>query len=854
MGEVYAAHDMELGERVALKLLHPHLAEQPSFLDRFRREIRLARRISHGNVARVFDLVQSRNHPLGELNFFVMELLDGETLAARLKKTGLMPPEVALPIACQMASGLAAAHSVGVIHRDFKPANVMLSGDRAVVTDFGLAAAIESGGTEASLSTSSLFMGTPGYVAPEQWAGKPASVATDVYAFGIVLHEMVAGRHPKTPEGAGPPPQWAQVIDKCLELEPRNRWQAMEEVIHELARTGARRRSIRDDKWRPWSTRRQVVTGLAFGSAAVVGGVYWAREWMTPLRLTKGAVVLYGGVANATGDPEFAGLDELMRTQLEQSAQFVLARPQAIGSILKMMASPASSLPAGDTRVARQVAWRGGMALFVHGALTRIGDGFVLTFSMEQPAANAEQPARSWVASFPAASKRAIFEAAHDAARWMRRTSGENAEELAARDRKPEDATTPSWEALDYFTQAMRLREKQQFADAIVLLKRAVEKDSDFASAWMRLGDSQITQRQYVEGYNSWSAALGALERRKVSLREELLLKTQFALDARDAQMADENSRLYTLYYPDRYDAHFLRGLTLAHSKRPHEALGAFGLALAKEPSAFPAVGQTAWACFGIPDWDRLSRETARIRQLGYSVWGDFIDAVGQLVRGEWDRSRSSFERLAASPDAYLRSRSIGAVAQICYEQNEPDKAREWLNKGLFQDRQSGNAASGVNKLLALAHLEWKQGNTAAAISAISTGLEMEAGPTRLMRSAGLYARLHQPQPILELERRVPRLDRVRVFAVARHRLRGEYLYAVRRFDEALVEFQKASDLDLPAYPKEYLPRTLNALGRNLDADKMWLTMQSGLGYLASLAEEQDPDTFASLRRASGRK
>ena len=109
MGEVYGAKDLELGETVAIKVLHPDLAAQPSFLERFRREIRLTRRISHPNVARVFDMVQDPSHPLGPLSFYVMEKLDGETLAARIKRDGRVPMNEALNIARQLAAGLGAA-------------------------------------------------------------------------------------------------------------------------------------------------------------------------------------------------------------------------------------------------------------------------------------------------------------------------------------------------------------------------------------------------------------------------------------------------------------------------------------------------------------------------------------------------------------------------------------------------------------------------------------------------------------------------------------------------------------------------------------------------------------------------
>jgi tRNA A-37 threonylcarbamoyl transferase component Bud32/tetratricopeptide (TPR) repeat protein len=844
MGEVYAANDNELRERVALKLLHPDLAVQASFLERFRREIRLARRISHPNVARVFDLVQDRGHALGEFNFFIMELLEGETLMARLRRAGPILPTQALPIARQLAAGLGAAHSAGVIHRDLKPSNVILLPDRAVITDFGLAVPVEPGSAQAQLKTTSILMGTPGYVAPEQWAGKPASMATDIYAFGIVLHEMVTGRHPSVETDLLGPKEWAAVVRKCMELDPGKRWLTPQEAVEAL-----------EPRWWPLErfagggalSRRMFwsATGLAT-VGAVVAGTYRMLQNDGKLNLARGSAVLYAGIVNQTGDQELVGVETLMRTQLEQSAQFSVAGPTVIGSILRAMSSPTTNLV--DMKAARQVAWRGGMALLIYGIVSRIGDGLVLTLSLEQTGANADRPRRTWVQSFPAASKRAMFDAAHDAALWMRRISGENASELAARDCKPEDATTPSWEALDLFTQASRLREQQKLGDAVVLLRKAVEKDPDFASAWMRLGDIQINLRHYTEGYQAWAAAMSAMQRRKISLREELHLKTQFALDARDSIMADENSRLYTLYYPDLYEAHFLRGFALANAKRAYEAIGAFEAAQKRAPGAFAPVTQAAWACFSLRDWARVDDSAKRVRKLGQPLWSDLLLGVAALVRGMFDTSVPVFEKLRECNDSYFRSRATGLLAQIRCEQGNRAAARSLLEQGVVADRESGNAASGVNKLLALAHLAWKQGNHTDAVTAIEEGMEMESGPTRLMRAAGLLARLRKPDVIAALQRRLPENSGLHVHEIARHRLEGERLYATGRAAQALSELTQAAALDLPAYPKEYLPRVLTTLGRKQEANQIWLEMRDGLGYLASIAEEQDPDTFSNMR------
>lgn len=273
MGEVYEAEDLELGVPIALKTLRPEISSNPEALNRFKQEVQLARRVTHCNVCRMFDIARGRtNRETTTLNadhvFLTMELLEGEPLSKRLRRTGRMDVEEAWPIVRQMGEALQSAHEAGVIHRDFKPSNVLLvpmwaSGadeTRALVTDFGLARAatsVLSAGGEHRLDSLSLsdLLGTPAYMAPEQIAGRPATAASDIYAFGLVLYEMVTGVRPF--EGttsisavakrlAQPPPaprtlapalssNWEYVILRCLELEPANRFGTIREAVDALA-------------------------------------------------------------------------------------------------------------------------------------------------------------------------------------------------------------------------------------------------------------------------------------------------------------------------------------------------------------------------------------------------------------------------------------------------------------------------------------------------------------------------------------------------------------------------------------------------------------------------------------------
>ena len=243
MGEVYRADDLKLGQPVALKFLPPHLAADRDRVERFFTEVRLARQVSHPNVCRVYDVGE-----IGGQHFLSMEYVDGEDLGALLRRIGRFPGDRALEISRQLCAGLAAAHDKGVLHRDLKPSNVMIDGrGRARITDFGLAVA-------ASKVQEGEVSGTPAYMAPEQLAGKGASIRSDIYALGLVLYELSTGKKafdaaslddlrrkhtegtPTAPSAVAPgfDPAVERVILRCLEKDPAQRPSSVAQVAAAL--------------------------------------------------------------------------------------------------------------------------------------------------------------------------------------------------------------------------------------------------------------------------------------------------------------------------------------------------------------------------------------------------------------------------------------------------------------------------------------------------------------------------------------------------------------------------------------------------------------------------------------------
>lgn len=191
MGTVYRARDVELDELVALKVLKKELAASPGMVERFRREVKLARRVTHRNVARTFDIGEHEGD-----RFLTMEYVDGEMLGSRLARAGRIPSGEATRIAADVCKGLAAAHESGVLHRDLKPENVILAqrDGRAVITDFGIARAFAEGEAR---KTSGMLVGTPAYMAPEQVeAAADLDARADLFALGAMLFELLTGTLP----------------------------------------------------------------------------------------------------------------------------------------------------------------------------------------------------------------------------------------------------------------------------------------------------------------------------------------------------------------------------------------------------------------------------------------------------------------------------------------------------------------------------------------------------------------------------------------------------------------------------------------------------------------------------------
>ena len=281
MGEVYEAVDLQLGT-IALKTIRQDIASSRDAFERFRQEVQLARRVSGPQVCRIHELFLIP--AIGKqpaTAFLTMEFLDGVTLASKLRDDGPLAWTEALPVALEICEGLRLIHEKGIVHRDLKSGNIMVcrqnGSTRTVLMDFGLAHEFSTYSTSEDATASAesprtmvgAVVGTPAYMAPEQFEGRPVTPATDIYALGIILYELLTGIHPysaNTPIGAAirrakhpkpvssiqraVPRHWDRIIEHCLEFEPEKRFQSAGEVAKALRAGPANLANIRSD--RPW--------------------------------------------------------------------------------------------------------------------------------------------------------------------------------------------------------------------------------------------------------------------------------------------------------------------------------------------------------------------------------------------------------------------------------------------------------------------------------------------------------------------------------------------------------------------------------------------------------------------------
>jgi serine/threonine protein kinase/tetratricopeptide (TPR) repeat protein len=876
MGQVYEALDLELKGKVALKAIREEISSDPQMLARFRREVLLTRRITHPNVCRTFDIERhssiAADGTNSDITFLTMELLEGETLADLLRRQGRLATPEALPLVLQMIEALSAAHSVGIVHRDFKPSNVLLvpinNGLRVVVTDFGLARAIlpnselSGGQAPTSLTGSQRLMGTLVYMAPEQFERGEATIASDTYSLGLVMYEMVTGQRPfadaipfaeaaKRIKQPAPSPKmlvpnldsgWEAAICRCLQLRPDDRFENVHQIAASITNVsqnlfGRRRFPSQGSRQSPEiATRvspsrsgswRKSTVAIAILVFVVSLSVVFFRHYhlRSDAKLAGGSTVLLTEIQNSTGEKRFDGTTELVRHQLSQSPYFNLMDASGIRSVLSQMTKPPDVHL--DPPTVREVALRAGAPRVIFGAVSRVGDSYVLDIDIEQPDSNPrrarEQWEKHWTWNSGGTSDKEIpggfLSAVRDSADWIRSEVGEAANDIARMDAPPQDVTTADWEALSEFAQAEKFKEAGQVDNAIVALRNAVSTDPHFALAYMRLGDLLFSVSRSREAYAAYQSALSNEKQQRLTRREKDRLLGIYANDTEDYKTAETAFRDYTVYYPNDYLGWFYRGTPLMKLGRLEEAIASLKKAEEIDSSKMFAPATIARFDLMSGDFEDASRRIDHLRETGYVDDADLDEGQLDFVQGHYQESLAHFANLKGSKQPFYSSYGYSLLARLFAEMGQYGNALQALKDGTDVDLKAGDTIHHADKLLDRAYINFKRGQYEACLQDIKRSLDLDPSLQRSLSAATLLGRAafettgtSKGKFALELrtiEANLPSGDFRPFSDIVRAHLRGEVLLAAGRWEPALAEFRKADRLEAPEEDKEYLARGL---------------------------------------------
>jgi serine/threonine protein kinase/tetratricopeptide (TPR) repeat protein len=900
MGQVYEALDLELKERVALKAIRPDISSDPRMLSRFRREVQLTRRITHPNVCRTFDIERQSSSAddgtRGDLTFLTMELLEGETLSDLLRRDGRLTTTAALPLVLQMIEALSAAHSVGIIHRDFKPSNVLLVPSdtsasatlRVVVTDFGLARALVPDGQissehpATSLTDNQALMGTLVYMAPEQFERGEATVASDIYSLGLVMYEMVTGARPfadpipfaeaakrlkqpaPSPKLLAPDlePAWEAAINKCLETEPQARFQAAGQVAEEIAYGNAstfqstwhRRRPKQARKVFPLSPKRgrswRMWTGIAMLTAIVALFVLGFRYYRWSATVPEGALVLLTEIANQTSEQDLDATTDVVLHELNQSAHFNVIERSKVREVVRQMGRPYQQQL--DPAMAREVAWRAGGVLIVYGTISRLGPALSLDLRLEKLGKLPKDSPRSWFKSFQANDKQDLFSAIQAGSQWIREMAGENAD-LFTKEKPPQDTTTTSWEALLLYSQAEQLKALEHTPEAIERLQQAVNTDPNFALAWMRLGDLSNSIERDGDAFRFWRKALDAMQQRPLTKREELRIKGLYADDTADYATSRQVFQEWEVLYPKDYLPSFYLAGALSGAGRYQEAVDKLNEAERKQPGAWYIAARRMHCNFAMGRFDRLSPDLKRLHELGEEETGVMLQGALDFINGNYDSALQHFKKLANSTDDYWKSLSYSIIASFLSEQGRYTEAKSLLLEGIEFDAAKQRAGSLADKEIELAYLAFRTGDLNGCKKASLDAVDKEDGPVHVKMAGSMLARCGFTNDALRIEAKIKPLLDGSAFQIARNQIEGEVYLARGNASKAIAKFELEANLESPASPKEYLARALLAAGRKDESLHFYTQIVDAAGQIWQEPDIDPPGLWADALFQSAR-
>jgi serine/threonine protein kinase/Flp pilus assembly protein TadD len=668
MGKVYRAFDKKIGEEVALKLLHPEVALEERTVDRFRNEIKLARRITHKNVCRLHEL-----HEEAKMLFITMEYVAGQDLKGLIRETGALSTGKAISIAKQVAEGLAEAHDLGVIHRDLKPQNIMVDNEGlAKIMDFGIARSLRTAG----MTTEGMIIGTPEYMAPEQVEGQEADQRTDIYALGAILFEMATGRVPF--EGDSPlsvaykhknelplpprqlnsqiPEPFNQLILRCLEKEKENRYQTADELLADLVRIEEglpiservvlkARPTIRISREKPRGLKRfrvPAITALALVIAAAI--LFRTVFYKRPPAKTPNSIAIIS-FTNLTGDKDLdfwsRGIPEGLISNLGNTGYFRVIPWERMLDILKQMGK--KNVETIDSDLGFELCRRAGIESLVTGTLTRAGDMFALnvrvldaeTKELRRSAASTGKGEESILTTQVDELSRAIAEGLGTAKEKIEQTQFQVA-----------GISTDSTEALRLYIIGKERRENVDPEKAAEYLEKAIKIDPEYAVAYFELSAAYGLSQKVIAQREALTKAMELSGR--APEKERLRIEASYArwVEGNLQKSAAIYEEIAKKYPDDKYSLHDL-GAVLYFQGRSADSVTAFQESLRLDPEFGSALNWLGTAYANLGEFEKAI-ETLR----------KYID----LTPGEanpWDSLGSVYVEMGKIEEAIASYRKI---------------------------------------------------------------------------------------------------------------------------------------------------------------------------------------------------
>jgi serine/threonine protein kinase/Tfp pilus assembly protein PilF len=508
MGKVYRAIDKKINEEVGLKLIRPEIGLNKMVLERFSNELRIARKIVHKNVCRMYHLAEERG-----AHYITMEYVPGQDLRAMLKMSKRLEIGTAISIAKQVCAGLAEAHRLSVVHRDLKPSNIMIDKEGSVrIMDFGIARALAAKG----ITDVGVMLGTPEYMSPEQLDGGEVDQRSDIYSLGVILFEMVTGRAPfegDTPFAVGlkqksemaPDPRelnallpenLSRLILRCLEKARENRYQSAEILLSELTsiekavptaeRIIPKRKTVLSkDKAPVFGLKKILIPAVIFIALAAMAALIWRflpkREVPSAPSGKPSIAIMY--FKNNTGDANLDhwrnALADLLITDLSQSKYIRVLSGETLYNILDSLDQLEATTYSSE--VLREVASRGRADKILVGNYTKAGDAFRINITV-QDGRSGELTSSDSVEGVGEGS----FFAMVDQLTRRIKASFEIPEQRITQDIDSDvkKITTASAEAYKLYSEGRQYHLKADYLKSIGLMQQALKIDPEFAMAW----------------------------------------------------------------------------------------------------------------------------------------------------------------------------------------------------------------------------------------------------------------------------------------------------------------------------------------------------------------------------------